>query len=72
MVNAIVFIIDSVDRARFNESKGELDALLTDEQIAQLPILILGNKIDCAGEETNNNNQQASVFFRNIPVSRPC
>ena len=50
VVNSIVFIIDAVDRNRFLESKEELDALLTDEQISQLPILLLGNKIDCAGQ----------------------
>ena len=44
-----MFIIDAVDRNRFLESKEELDALLSDDQISQLPILILGNKIDCAG-----------------------
>jgi len=49
VVDTIVFIIDSVDRERFNVAKEELDALLSDEQIAHLPILILGNKIDCPG-----------------------
>ena len=50
VVDTLVFIIDAVDRNRFLESKEELDALLSDDQISQLPILILGNKIDCAGE----------------------
>lgn len=49
VVDTLVFIIDAVDRNRFLESKEELDALLSDDQISQLPILILGNKIDCAG-----------------------
>ena len=34
------------DRDRFPESKRELDALMTDDSLADVPILVLGNKID--------------------------
>jgi GTP-binding protein SAR1 len=49
-----VFLIDVWDRPRFSESKAELDSLLTDEQVINCPVLILGNKIDkigAAGEQ---------------------
>ena len=48
-VDAIVFLIDTCDRGRFGESKAELDSLLTDEQLANCPVLVLGNKIDRPG-----------------------
>ena len=39
-------MIDCVDRARFPESKVELDSLLTDDQLSNCPVVILGNKVN--------------------------
>lgn len=46
-IDAIVFFIDAASPERFNESKLELDELLANEDLRDIPFLVLGNKIDC-------------------------
>lgn len=53
-VDAIVYLVDAADRDRFPESQRELIGLLSDDGLAGVPFLVLGNKIDlpyAVGEE---------------------
>mmetsp|Transcript_21786 Transcript_21786/g.51874 ORF Transcript_21786/g.51874 Transcript_21786/m.51874 type:complete len:176 (-) Transcript_21786:86-613(-) len=45
-VSALIFMVDSADRARFPEAKKELDSLLAADELANIPVCVLGNKID--------------------------
>ncbi|KAK2632050.1 hypothetical protein EUGRSUZ_L02065 [Eucalyptus grandis] len=45
-VDAVAYLVDASNQERFAESKRELDALLSDEALANVPFLVLGNKID--------------------------
>jgi GTP-binding protein SAR1 len=48
-VNAILFLVDSVDVKRFPEAYKELNDILETPELVNIPIAILGNKIDMAG-----------------------
>jgi len=44
--NAILFLIDSADVDRFEEAKEELDGILNNADLKDVPVLVLANKID--------------------------
>lgn len=48
-VHAILFLVDSVDVGRFPEAYDELEKILATPELVNIPIAILGNKIDMAG-----------------------
>ncbi|KAJ8301107.1 hypothetical protein KUTeg_020094 [Tegillarca granosa] len=53
-VNGVVFIVDAAERERFEEARTEITGVLTDENISDVPVAILGNKTDrveCVGVE---------------------
>ncbi|KAF9360560.1 ADP-ribosylation factor-like protein 8B [Mortierella sp. NVP85] len=51
-VNAIVFVIDAADHEKLEPAKSELKMLLDKPQLANIPVLVLGNKNDLPGALT--------------------
>jgi len=47
-VNGLIFIVDAADRTRFVEAREELHMLLEEPSLHDVPIAVLGNKIDIA------------------------
>ena len=44
--DAVVFMVDSADKPRFDEAKAEIYQILESEDLKSVPILVLGNKND--------------------------
>ena len=61
-VNAILFLVDSVDVGRFKEAKEELDKILETPELVNIPIAILGNKIDMAGAVSMEELKEALQY----------
>ena len=70
-VDAVVYLVDAYDKERFAESKKELDALLSDEVLADVPFLMstsssqnshLVSKATCLWESLLARNSQYEVL----------
>eukprot|EP01001_Neometanema_parovale_P010458 NODE_6692_length_825_cov_53.576923_g6456_i0.p1 GENE.NODE_6692_length_825_cov_53.576923_g6456_i0~~NODE_6692_length_825_cov_53.576923_g6456_i0.p1 ORF type:complete len:239 (+),score=46.27 NODE_6692_length_825_cov_53.576923_g6456_i0:58-717(+) len=44
--SAVIFVVDASDRDRFPEVQAELEKILSHDELANVPVLILGNKVD--------------------------
>ena len=62
-VDGIVFMVDSNDRERFPESRAELNALLSSEELVDVPILVFGNKIDIRTAASEEELRDALGLF---------
>ncbi|CAG8546695.1 15239_t:CDS:2 [Acaulospora colombiana] len=64
VIHAIVFMVDTADVERLPESKAELDALLSIEELSKVPFVIFGNKIDAPGAVSEDQLRHALGVFQ--------
>ncbi|XP_028587282.2 ADP-ribosylation factor-like protein 14 [Podarcis muralis] len=75
-VDSLVYVVDSTDNQRLEESKKELELLLRNERIKNVPVVVLANKQDLPGalsaeEITRRLNVKKHCHDRNWYV-QPC
>ncbi len=68
-----MYLVDAADPERFPESARELNGLLSDDGLASVPFLILGNKIDLpyAASEDQLRHQLGLAQYTTGKPTRP-
>ena len=57
--NIIIYMIDVANQLRFEESKSEFWKIINQNEFKDIPLLILGNKIDLLNHSNNNDNSES-------------
>merc|ERR1712048_1255673 len=69
-VDGIIFVVDAADRTRFNESKEELSHLLDNQALANVPFVILGNKIDIPTAASEDELRSVPGLYSHMTYGR--
>jgi len=56
--NIIIYMVDVANQLRFDESKTEFWKIFNENDLQDIPLLILGNKIDLINHNDSNNDEQ--------------
>ncbi|XP_053161731.1 ADP-ribosylation factor-like protein 14 [Hemicordylus capensis] len=75
-IDGLVYVVDSTDKQRLEESKKELELILRNDNIKNVPVVVLANKQDLPGaldavEITRRLNMKKHCHDRNWYV-QPC
>lgn len=69
-IDAVVFLVDAADRTRFDEAAEELRGLLESEELATVPFVVFGNKIDLCQAASEDELRHALGLYSNITYRR--
>jgi len=69
-VNGVVFVVDAADRTRFQEAREELGRLLEEPGLRDVPVMILGNKIDIPVAASEDELRNALGLYNHMTSGR--
>jgi len=70
--HAIIFMVDAVNVARFQESKAALDSVLKSSELKGVPLLLFANKQDIPNAKSWREVQSYFVGEGGLADKRPC
>merc|ERR1712122_116939 len=69
-MGGIIFLVDAADRSRFPEAKEELSNLLQEPGLANVPFVVLGNKIDIPTAASEDELRYALGLYSHMTYGR--
>merc|ERR1712004_859928 len=69
-VDGIIFLVDAADRTRFLEARDELTQLLNEQALANVPFVVLGNKIDIPTAASEDELRNKLGLFHHMTAGK--
>jgi len=69
-VDGIIFLVDAADRTRFQEAQEELQGLLSEQSLQNVPFVVLGNKIDIPVAASEDELRNALGLYSHTTYGR--
>merc|ERR1712051_807361 len=69
-LDGVVFLVDAADRTRFQEAREELHRLLDEPCLADVPFVVLGNKIDIPVAASEEELRQSLQLYNHMTFGK--
>jgi len=69
-IDGVVFLVDAADRTRFQEAREELHRLLAEPCLQEVPVLVLGNKIDIPVAASEDELRHSLELYNHMTCGR--